>query len=69
MQGGRGAGGGGGRGAGAGGGGRGRKGGFAAGPRGNCICPNCGKKATHQRGTPCYEMECPECGTRMTRER
>ena len=49
-------------------GGRGLGGGFAAGPGGYCICPNCGEKATHQLGTPCYEQKCPKCGTAMTRE-
>ena len=62
---------GGGRGSGAGrGGGRGpgRMGGTkAAGPGGNCVCPNCGHKAPHQVGTPCYQMTCPKCGTKMTR--
>lgn len=52
-----------------GGGGRGRMGGFGAGPGGNCVCPKCGKKVAHPRGTPCYQMKCPSCGTPMTRER
>lgn len=50
------------------GGGRGRRGGFAAGPEGYCVCPNCGEKETHQLGVPCYEKQCPKCGTAMTRE-
>jgi hypothetical protein len=51
------------------GGGRGRMGGSAAGgPGGYCVCPNCGAKAEHQRGVPCYEHSCPKCGTKMTRE-
>lgn len=45
--------------------GQGRGGGFGAG--GECICPSCGKKAPHQRGTPCNEIKCPDCGTLMTR--
>lgn len=45
----------------------GRGGGFGAGPGGNCVCPNCGEKATHQLGTPCYEQKCPKCGAAMTR--
>ncbi len=49
-------------------GGRGQGGGFAAGPEGYCICPNCGEKVSHQLGTPCYEQSCPKCGTTMTRE-
>lgn len=58
-----------GRGAGAGGGGRGRMGGFAAGPGGNCVCPQCGSTAAHRVGTPCYQRKCPRCGSAMTRQR
>ena len=47
---------------------RGQGRGFAAGPGGTCICPNCGEKAPHQLGTPCYEQRCPKCKTAMTRE-
>jgi hypothetical protein len=65
-------GGGGGRGQGGGrgrGGGPGRMGGSkAAGPGGNCVCPACGHKRTHQIGKPCYQIKCPKCGTNMTRE-
>ena len=38
------------------------------GPGGNCICPECGIKKTHQRGLPCFNMKCPECGASMIRE-
>ena len=55
-------------GAGRGRGGQGQGGGFAAGPGGNCVCPNCGEKAPHQLGQPCYDLQCPKCGTAMTRE-
>ncbi len=49
--------------------GPGRKGGGkAAGPGGDCICPNCGNRVPHQVGKPCYERKCPKCGTSMTRE-
>jgi hypothetical protein len=52
------------------GGGRGRQpGGFGLGPEGQCFCPNCGTKASHQRGVPCYEQKCPKCGQAMTRAR
>jgi hypothetical protein len=48
--------------------GRGRMGGsFAAGPGGDCICPECGHKQKHQRGTPCSSMKCPKCKSPMTR--
>jgi len=64
-----GAGSGGGRGTGSGrGGGRGRGGGFGSGPGGYCMCPSCGNKVPHQRGTPCHQMKCPKCGAPMTRE-
>jgi hypothetical protein len=49
-------------------GGRGRRGGFAAGPGGYCVCPNCGERAAHHLGSPCYHQKCPTCGTAMTRE-
>jgi hypothetical protein len=40
----------------------------AAGPGGDCICPNCGQRLPHQAGQPCYERACPRCGAAMTRE-
>ncbi len=50
-------------------GGRGLSGGkFAAGPNGNCVCPKCGYKETHQLGQPCYKKKCPKCKSPMTRE-
>lgn len=48
--------------------GRGRMGGFGLGAGGGCVCPNCGKKIAHQRGTPCNQIKCPGCGTIMTRD-
>ena len=44
-------------------------GGFAMGPAGNCICPNCGHRVPHRRGVPCTQVKCPACGSPMTRER
>jgi len=41
--------------------------GFGLGPGGECVCPDCGTKAPHQRGVPCYEHKCPKCGQAMTR--
>jgi hypothetical protein len=49
------------------GGGRGRMGGRGLGTGGECVCPNCGHRVSHQRGTPCYQLRCPKCGTPMTR--
>ena len=47
---------------------RGRMGGpFAAGPGGNCVCPNCGGIVAHVVGQPCNTKSCPKCGMRMTR--
>jgi len=50
--------------------GRGRMGGNrpGAGPDGNCICPKCHTSIPHQRGNPCYEINCPKCGAPMMRE-
>ena len=48
--------------------GRGRMGGpFAAGPGGNCICPNCGHNEPHIVGQPCNQKICEKCGAKMTR--
>jgi len=48
--------------------GRGRQpGGYGLGPGGDCICPSCNTKAPHQRGVPCYQIECPKCGAKMIR--
>lgn len=57
------------RGGGGRGGGRGRMGGFATGPSGFCICPNCGYTAPHTLGLPCFQQACPKCGTPMVRKR
>jgi len=40
----------------------------AAGPDGDCICPSCGNTVPHQRGQPCYDVNCPKCGAQMTRQ-
>jgi len=47
----------------------GRMGGFALGPGGNCVCPNCGTTTPHQAGLPCHQVKCPKCGQPMTRQR
>ena len=39
-----------------------------AGPTGNCVCPGCGTKISHQAGVPCYDLSCPKCGAKMIRE-
>ncbi|MGV9171327.1 MAG: hypothetical protein ACOC44_14685 [Promethearchaeia archaeon] len=49
-------------------GGRGRQGGpKAAGPGGECVCPQCGEVVQHQVGVPCNQQNCPKCGARMVR--
>lgn len=48
-------------------GGRGRMGGKGLGPGGECVCPQCGQRAPHQQGVPCYEQLCPQCKAPMTR--
>lgn len=52
------------------GGGRGLMGGTrqGAGLGGKCICPKCGARIIHQRGVPCYSVNCTKCGTKMARE-
>jgi hypothetical protein len=30
-----------------------------------CVCPACGAKTPHERGTPCTEVPCPDCGGMM----
>jgi len=47
--------------------GRGMGGGQGLGPGGECVCPGCGHKIPHLRGSPCFEVKCPECNTYMTR--
>jgi predicted DNA-binding protein (UPF0251 family) len=38
------------------------------GMRGNCICPKCDLKVSHQPGVPCTGVLCPKCNVRMVRE-
>jgi predicted DNA-binding protein (UPF0251 family) len=47
--------------------GRGRMGGTAAGPVGECKCPDCGNRVPHQIGVPCVQRKCPKCGSMMMR--
>jgi uncharacterized membrane protein YvbJ len=41
---------------------------YGLGPEGFCICPKCGTKKAHRRGTPCQMEKCPKCGSKMIRE-
>jgi uncharacterized protein len=48
--------------------GRGRNGrAFSAGPGGECVCPKCGKKESHNAGQPCNQIICENCNIPMTR--
>jgi hypothetical protein len=47
--------------------GRGAGKGAGMGAGGTCLCPQCGHKVAHSRGTPCNTQKCPKCGTLMTR--
>jgi cation diffusion facilitator family transporter len=38
------------------------------GPEGYCLCPKCGYKQKHKRGTPCSIIKCPKCNTSLVRE-
>lgn len=49
------------------GGGRGRNQGTAQGQGGNCVCPSCGFRMSHNRGVPCYNIRCPKCSSVMSR--
>jgi predicted DNA-binding protein (UPF0251 family)/predicted Fe-Mo cluster-binding NifX family protein len=33
-----------------------------------CICPQCGKRVSHNRGKPCKETICPDCRVSMKKE-
>ena len=44
-----------------------RHGVFGRGPAGQCVCPSCNTKVSHQRGTPCAQQTCPKCGAKMLR--
>ena len=47
---------------------RGPKGAGIMGPRGTCVCPECGRKMAHEFGFPCRKVRCPDCGATMLRE-
>jgi cation diffusion facilitator family transporter len=38
------------------------------GPEGDCVCPNCGYKISHQRGVPCSTLQCPNCRANLERK-
>ena len=42
--------------------------GLGLGPVGNLACPDCGMVIPHQRGVPCFTVNCPKCGAIMVRQ-
>jgi len=38
------------------------------GPSGNCLCPSCGTRISHQAGVHGYNLSCPKCGTKIISE-
>jgi predicted Fe-Mo cluster-binding NifX family protein len=48
--------------------GAGRPGGQGAGAQNLCRCPACGASLPHERGIPCFQVNCPQCGKPMVRE-
>jgi predicted Fe-Mo cluster-binding NifX family protein len=40
----------------------------AAASYGNCVCPQCGHQAPHERAVPCLQKKCAQCGAVMTRQ-
>lgn len=30
-----------------------------------CVCPQCGQRAPHTLGSPCFNIKCPQCGSAM----
>ena len=47
--------------------GRSSESGGGLGPSGDCVCPSCGARVSHQAGAACNQMTCPKCGAKMTR--
>jgi len=38
------------------------------GPAGFCICPKCGERVIHEKGTPCSNLKCQRCNINLKRE-
>ena len=38
------------------------------GPEGYCVCPKCGYKKKHEKGTPCSTIKCPKCNVNLERK-
>lgn len=38
------------------------------GPDGNCVCPKCGYRVSHEKGTPCGTLKCPTCNVNLERK-
>lgn len=39
-----------------------------AGPGGDCVCPKCGYRITHEPGIPCSSLKCPDCNVGLERK-
>lgn len=44
------------------------KGAAGKGPDGECVCPQCGYKVSHERGVPCSNLQCCNCKTSLQRK-
>jgi len=40
----------------------------AAGPKGVCVCPQCGHQEPHVQGQPCTQKRCEKCGVALQRQ-
>ncbi len=40
----------------------------SGGPKGTCICPECGHEVPHKSGLSCVEVNCEKCGASMVRK-
>jgi hypothetical protein len=41
---------------------------YSGGPKGTCVCPECGYEGPHKPGISCIEVKCEKCGALMIRK-